>query len=110
MLNSFAANFLVRLWVTTHLGTATVERLPVPRPSAASPGAVRLRQLGRELLEDGGRNPPAYAEAQGLAALLYGLTPAEFALVLGSLPLVDAEVKEAAADWHRRLAARPGQV
>ncbi len=110
MLNSFTANFLARLWVTTHLGTATVERLPVPRPPAASWAAGRLRELGRELLESGGRNPAAYAEAQGLAALIYGLTVAEFALVLGSFPLVDAEVKAAAAEWHRRLAARPGQV
>jgi hypothetical protein len=110
MLNSFAANFLVRLWVTTHLGTATVERLPVPRPPAASRATVRLRQLGRDLLEAGGRNPAAYAEAQGLAALLYGLTPGEFTLVLESFPLVDADVKAAAAECHSRLAARPGQV
>ena len=110
MLNSFAANFLVRLWVTTHLGTATVERLPVPRPPAESRATVRLRQLGRDLLEAGGRNPAAYAEAQGLAALLYGLTPGEFTLVLESFPLVDADVKAAAAECHSRLAARPGQV
>ena len=38
----------------------------------------------------GGRHPAAYAEAQGLAALLYGLTPAEFSLVLESFPLVEA--------------------
>jgi hypothetical protein len=110
LLNSFAANFLVRLRVTTHLGTATVERLPVPRPPAASWIAERLRHLGRALLDAGGRNPAAYAEAQGLAALLYGLSADEFTLVLESFPLVGADVKAASADWHRRLAARPGQV
>ena len=110
LLNSFAANFLVRLRVTTHLGTATVERLPVPRPPAASWVAERLRHLGRELRDAGGRNPAAYAEAQGLAALLYGLTADEFTLILESFPLVDADVKAASADWHRHLAARPGQV
>ncbi len=110
MLNSFAANFLVRLWVTTHLGTATVERLPVPRPPAVSRVAGRLRELGRALLGAGGRHPAAYAEAQGLAALLYGLTPGEFSLVLESFPLVDANVKAAAAEWHHRLAAHPSQV
>jgi len=41
LLNSFVANYLVRLWVTTHLGTATVERLPVPRPQNRVPGSPR---------------------------------------------------------------------
>jgi hypothetical protein len=110
LLNSFVANYLVRLWVTTHLGTATVERLPVPKPTAASLAAARLRHLGRELLRSGGHRPGAYAEAQGLAASLYGLSPDEFALVLESFPLIDAGTRDAAADCHRRLAARPGRV
>ena len=110
LLNSFVANYLVRLWVTTHLGTATVERLPVPRPPATSLAAARLRDLGRELLKSGGHKPGAYAEVQGLAASLYGLSPSEFALVLESFPLIDAGTREAAADCHRRLAARPGRV
>ena len=110
LLNSFAANYLVRMWVTTHLGTATVERLPVPRPPATSWHAGRLRDLGRDLLQAGGRHPAAYAEAQGLAALLYGLSPAEFALVLESFPLIESGVKEAAAEWHRLLVAESGAV
>jgi hypothetical protein len=110
LLNSFVANYLVRMWVTTHLGTATVERLPVPRPPAASWHAGRLRDLGRGLLQAGGRQFAAYAETQGLAALLYGLSPAEFALVLESFPLLEAGVKEAAARWHRILVAKSGRV
>jgi len=105
LLNSFVANFLVRFWVTTHLGSATVERLPVPRPAAASEAAGRLRELGRALLRAGGRDPSAAAEAQGLAATLYGLSPAEFDLVLGSFPLVEEHLRAAAAESHRRLAA-----
>jgi hypothetical protein len=110
LLNSFVANYLVRLWVTTHLGTATVERLPVPRPLATSRAATRLRDLGRELLQSGGHHPAANAEVQGIAASLYGLSRAEFALVLASFPLIDAGTREEAADCHRRLAARPGRV
>jgi hypothetical protein len=110
LLNSFVANYLVRLWVTTHLGTATVERLPVPRPEARSPFACRLRDLGRVLCQSAGRQPGAFIEAQGLAALLYGLSPAEFALVLESFPLVEAGIKEAAAEYHRRLAAKSARV
>ena len=105
LLNSFVANFLVRLWVTTHLGSATVERLPVPRPAAASEAAGRLRDLGRDLLRAGGRDPSAAAEVQGLAAMLYGLSPAQFDLVLGSFPLVEEHLRAAAAECHRRLAA-----
>jgi hypothetical protein len=103
LLNSFVANYLVRLWVTTHLGTSTVERAPVPRPPATSLAATRLRDLGRALLQSGGHDPAAYAELQGLAASLYGLTSDEFALVLESFPLIEAGIREAAADCHRRL-------
>jgi hypothetical protein len=110
LLNSFVANYLVRLWVTTHLGTATVERLPVPRPQVTSPLACCLRDLGRALSQSAGRQPGAFIEAQGLAALLYGLSPAEFALVLESFPLVEAGIKEAAAEYHRRLAAKSARV
>jgi hypothetical protein len=104
LLNSFVANWLVRLWVTTHLGTSTVERLPVPRPPASSAAGGRLRALGLRLLTSAGQDAGAHAEAQGLAAALYGLDPGEFALVLDTLPLVDAGVKAAAADCHRHLA------
>jgi hypothetical protein len=109
LLNSFVANYLVRMWVTTHLGTTTVERLPVPRPPSESRAACRLLELGRELLHAGGGHPAAYAEVQALASWLYGLTVEEFALVLESLPLVEKGVKGAAAETHRRLAAESGR-
>jgi hypothetical protein len=104
-MNSFVANYLARMWVTTHLGTATVERLPVPRPAAESWAAGRIRAAGHALLAAGGRHPEAGAEAQALAALLYGLSPAEFSFVLETFPLVEPGVKQAAADRHRRVAA-----
>jgi hypothetical protein len=110
LLNSFVTNYLVRMWVTTHLGSATVERLPVPRPQAASPVAIRLRDLGRGLLRSGGGQPDAYAEVQGRVASLYGLTAEEFVIVLESFPQIEAGMKETAADHHRRLAARPHRV
>jgi hypothetical protein len=110
LLNSFVANYLVRLWVTTHLGATTVERLPVPKPPGLSWAARRLRDLGHELLRAGGAHPAAYAEVQGLAAALYGLSSEEFALVLESFPLVEAEVKAAAAGHHRRLAVESDRV
>jgi hypothetical protein len=110
LLNSFVANYLVRLWVTTHLGTATVERLPVPKPPASSWVNCRLRDLGHELLRAGGCRPAAYAEVQGLAAALYGLSFEEFDMILDSFPLVEAGIKVAAAESHRCLAAESGRV
>ena len=104
ILNSFVANYLVRMWVTTHLGTTTVERLPVPHPPAASAVAARTRSLGHVLVRAGGDHPDAYAEVQGLAALLYGLSRAEFELVLESLPLIEDGVRERALHCHTRLA------
>jgi hypothetical protein len=110
LLNSYVANWLVRMWVTTHLGTSTVERLPVPRPPAASFAAGRLRSLGHRLLWTAGQDATAQAEAQGLAAGLYGLTVEEFAVILEAFPLVEADVRAGAAESHRRLAAGAGQV
>jgi hypothetical protein len=110
LLNSFVANYLVRLWVTTHLGTTTVERLRVPRPADPSWACGRIRERARELLRAGGRHPAAYAEVQALAARLYGLSRDEFSLVLESFPLVERGVKAAASEYYTRLAERPGRV
>jgi hypothetical protein len=62
------------------------------------------------LLQAGGRHPAAYVEIQGLSAYLYGLSTADYCLVLESLPLVEADVRQAAAECHRRLAERLGRV
>ena len=110
LLNSFVANWLVRMWVTTHLGTSTVERLPVPRPPASSFAAGRLRSLGRRLLRTAGQDAAAQAEAQGLAAAVYGVTAGEFAVILQTFPLVEADLRAAAAESHHRLAAGAGRV
>jgi hypothetical protein len=87
-----------------------VERLPVPKPHETSWAACRLRELGRALMGRGTEFPEAYAEAQGLAASLYGLSPEEFELVLGTFPLVDDGVKARAAEFHRHLAPTCSRV
>jgi hypothetical protein len=110
LLNSFVANYLVRLWVTTHLGTTTVERLPVPRPAEPSWACGRIRERGHELLRAGGHHPAAYAEVQALTAHLYGLSQEEFSLILESFPLVEPDITSAASEYYTRLAERPGRV
>jgi hypothetical protein len=94
MLNSFAANYLVRQVMTTHLGSTTVEALRVPRPSCHSMVFHEMVRLVNCLR----RNPDGgdAARLQGLAARCYGLTLDEFGHVLSTFPLV-AEPDRAAA-------------
>ena len=47
--NSFVANYLVRLRVSTHVTSAIVARLPVPRPAAADPVFQKVTRLSRGL-------------------------------------------------------------
>jgi hypothetical protein len=94
LLNSFVANYLVRLRVTTHVSAGIIARLPVPRPLPDAPLFARLARLSSALrrstrpLED-----PRYIEIQALVARLYTLTRGEFAHVLETFPLVDAETR-----------------
>ena len=96
MLNSFVANYLARLWVTTHLGTTTVERLPMPRPDARSQEYARLVALAHQLRRPSGDWNAAYARLQAMAARLYGLSAEDLRLVLDSFPLVDDAIRRAA--------------
>ena len=96
--NSFVVNYLVRMRVTTHVTTVTVERLPVPGPEC-SPRAFReiaaiARLLSRR--DDGA----AAARLQSLVAGLYQLTADEFAHVLGTFPLIPKEERERAYDAY----------
>ncbi len=97
LLNSFVANYLVRLRVGTHVTTAIVESLRVPYVAAGTPAFDQLRSLTRTLMGTvDAEASPAYAELQALVARLYGLARAEFEHVLRTLPLVEDSVKCAA--------------
>ena len=74
LLNSLVANYLVRLQVTTHVTTALMSRLPVPRPAAGSVEFQQLIALARVLERDGLGNTEAYANLNALVARLYGLS------------------------------------
>ncbi len=96
LLNSFAANFLIRLRTTTHVTASRLARLPVPLVRREHPQFGPLLALARVLLES--RLPveelDAYTEAQARVAQLYGLTHEEFARVLETFPIVDSSVRE----------------
>jgi hypothetical protein len=94
LFNSFVLNYLVRLRVTTHVTTAIVERLPVPRHNEVPAAFRELSSLAQLLSRRD--NPMAAARLQAAVAALYQLTAAEFEYVLGTFPLVDREERDAA--------------
>ncbi|HET9834433.1 MAG TPA: N-6 DNA methylase [Vicinamibacterales bacterium] len=107
MFNSLVVNYLVRMRVTTHVTTATVERLPVP-PPGHSPSAQRLvGAIARLLSRRDDRD--AWVQLQVLAASLYQLTPTEFAHVLGTFPLIAKEDRDAAHATYEATEARRTQ-
>jgi hypothetical protein len=96
VLNSFVANFLVRMRVTTHVTTGIVSRLPVPRPAPRSPQLSRITQLAREL--EGCERPEEsreYVLLQAEVARLYGLSSGELSHVLETFPLISEGTRKA---------------
>lgn len=93
ILNSFVANFLVRMWVTTHVTTRILARLPVPALGAGSAEFESLAGLALAVRDGDGERDGRYAAAQACAARAYGLDAGEFARVLDSFPLVDPALR-----------------
>jgi hypothetical protein len=99
MLNSYVANYLVRQVMTTHLGSATVEGLRVPKPRYDSPAFEKIVELSHSLRNT--FSAEDYARVQALAATCYGLNADEFAHVLSTFPLVDANERDMAMEEFR---------
>jgi hypothetical protein len=95
LMNSFVANYLIRLRVNTHVTVALVARLPVPLLTRRRPLFARLAALSHAL--SAGNRPveamTEYAEAQALAAVAYGVTEEELIHILGTFPLVPEDAK-----------------
>jgi hypothetical protein len=98
LLNSYVANYLIRLRVNTHVTVSLVSRLPMPVLEAGHPLFNRLAACVEALASGTGpaEEMEEYAEVQAIAAHLYRLTPAQFEHVLSTFPLVPAEVKQRA--------------
>lgn len=100
LLNSFVANYLVRLRVNTHVTTALVARLPVPVVPRRSPAFARLAALANMLMAGDAptEEMTEYAELQAIVAHLYGLDEPDFARVLSTFPLISQDTRAAALD------------
>jgi len=98
LLNSYVANYIVRLRVNTHVTVSLVSRLPVPVVLPGHPLFTRLAQCaetlrrGTTLVEE----MEEYTEIQAIAAHLYRLSPAHFEHVLSTFPLVPSAVRQRA--------------
>ena len=87
MFNSFVANYLVRSRVGTHVTTAIIERLPVPKPSCESAEFKEVVFLSKQIMTA----PSAAhlcARLQALAAKLYGLEQQHFRHIVDTFPLI----------------------
>jgi hypothetical protein len=90
--------------VTTHVTTATVEHLPIPPPGYAPSIEREIAALAKLLSRRD--DPGAFTRLQALAAGLYQLTADEFRHVLNTLPLVAAEIREAAYSTYAATEAQ----
>ena len=106
LLNSFVANYLIRLRVNTHVTAALVSRLPVPFVRAGDRPFTQLSSLARALAKPGlpVDEMPEYTELQAVVARMYGLSPEEFAHVLSTFPLVDETVRNESLTRFNTLA------
>ena len=85
LLNSLIANYLVRLQMTTHVTTALMARLPVPRPAAGSPVHVSITSLAESLSHRAfEEDAEGYARLNALAAHAYEVTRDEYCLLYTS--------------------------
>jgi hypothetical protein len=95
LFNSYIANYLVRIRVSTHVTVAVVARLPLPLINRNSAEFGEMLSLARQLGSDPG-NAHAAASHQALSAKAYGLTRSEFEHVLTTFPLIDREERDRA--------------
>jgi len=101
LFNSFVVNYLVRLRVTTHVTTATVEQLPIPTAETVPSAFNEIAALGRLLTKRFDRE--AFAILNARVAVLYQLSADEFRHVLDTFPLVAADDRAAALRHFARL-------
>lgn len=87
LFNSLVVNFLVRMRVTTHVTTAIVERLPIPREDQLAETADDLVAAAHHLSHD--HNVALFARLNAQVAKIYQLRESEFAHVLDTFPLID---------------------
>jgi hypothetical protein len=96
LLNSFVANYLIRLRVNTHVTASLLSRLPVPVIDSSHPAFDRLDLLTQALATTRAvERSEDYVELQSLVAQLYGLSAEDFEHVLSTFPLIAESTRKA---------------
>ena len=101
LFNSLVVNFLVRLRVNTHVTTAIVDRLPIPREDQLGAAADALADAGQALAS--GHDAHVFTQLNCHVARAYQLSDNEFAHVLGTFPLIDQAERTAMLREYRRV-------
>jgi hypothetical protein len=96
LLNSYVANYLIRLRVNTHVTVSLMSRLPVPLLTPSDRPFARIVSLVRQMVDgkDTAEETDAYAELQAVVAALYGLRATDLEHVLSTFPLVPKDLRE----------------
>ena len=103
LLNSFVANYLVRINVTTHVTASLLARLAVPRPAEGTAAFEQLVGLSQSLAADFGNGGERYARLNAIVANLYGLTVDEYRYLVGTFPLIDEQIRSTSVEMLRSL-------
>jgi hypothetical protein len=100
LLNSYAANYLIRHRVNTHVTASLVSRLPVPLLGPSHPLFARMATLSAALEDGAGpvEDMDEHAELQAIVAGRYGLSADDFSHILSTFPLVPAATRQRALD------------
>ncbi|MGH9147606.1 MAG: hypothetical protein ACRD1Q_12915, partial [Vicinamibacterales bacterium] len=96
ILNSFVANYLVRLFVTTHVSASTLRRLRVPHLGPGDSLFNEIATLAVTLSKADDTWTPEHAQLQSAVAQAYELSAQEFGHVLNTFPLIPSADRRAA--------------
>jgi hypothetical protein len=101
LFNTLVVNHLVRMRVTTHVTTAIVERLPIPREEQIAALVDELVSAAERLSH--GPDAEVFCGLNARVAQIYQLRDSEFAHVLSTFPLIAREDRDAMLTMFRRL-------
>jgi hypothetical protein len=123
LMTSFAAEFLVRPKITTHLSYPFLSTWPLIRPLTGSNGFAELRSRAARLVSitpeiqlaepalDLRERARLRAQIDAIVAGLYDLSPAEFGYILTTFPLLDRDQPTLPDDlfvrWNKQGKPKP---
>ena len=108
LLNSFVANYLIRMRVNTHVSATLMSRLRVPLIRAASSAYNRLARLSTVMSTNATpvESMDEYIELQARCARAYEVTVDDLRHIVSTFPLISESFREACVKRFREIAER----